>query len=329
MKADGGYIVVAPSLHISGNHYAWDPETKNAGVAPLPGWLLEMLKEPAHRGNGASNGSDGEPIPEGQRNEILTSLAGTMRRRRMTEEEICVALLAVNKRCVPPLPEDEVRKIAASVARYASSSEGAFDGFSGSSPLGAGEKDVLWPEPGELPGGLLPVPAMSEVLIPEPFRPWLTDIAERMQCPLEFPTVGALVSLAGLVGRRIGIRPKKHDDWLVIPNLWGAVIGRPGILKSPALAEVMKPLYRLEMEARKQYENALRDFEAAEMVVAMQKEAIEKEIKDALKQGKDRDTVVASIKARLAEYEAALKPPVLVRYIVNDPTVEKLGELLK
>ncbi len=120
------------------------------------------------------------------------------------------------------------------------------------------DESESWPELGELPGGLLPVPALAEVMIPEPFRAWLSDIAERMQCPLEFPTVGAVVAVAGLVGRRIGIRPRKYDDWLVIPNLWGAVIGRPGIMKTPALAEVMKPFHRLEIQALKQYEEDLK-----------------------------------------------------------------------
>ena len=42
-----------------------------------------------------------------------------MRRRAMQEDEILAALLVVNaKRCDPPLPEEEVRRIAASLASY-------------------------------------------------------------------------------------------------------------------------------------------------------------------------------------------------------------------
>ncbi|MDP9373602.1 MAG: phage/plasmid primase, P4 family, partial [Chloroflexota bacterium] len=49
----------------------------------------------------------------------LTSLAGTMRRPGMTERAIAAALLAENaERCDPPLGEDEVRRIAASVVSY-------------------------------------------------------------------------------------------------------------------------------------------------------------------------------------------------------------------
>jgi len=45
-------------------------------------------------------------IKEGNRNSTLTSLAGTMRARGMTEEGIYTALLAENNaRCNPPLDE--------------------------------------------------------------------------------------------------------------------------------------------------------------------------------------------------------------------------------
>ena len=58
-------------------------------------------------------------IKEGSRNSTLTSLAGTMRARGMTEESIYAALLAENNaRCNPPLDEAEVKKIAHSVSRY-------------------------------------------------------------------------------------------------------------------------------------------------------------------------------------------------------------------
>ena len=59
------------------------------------------------------------PIPDSQRNDTLTSLAGTMRRRGLGLEEIEPALQAVNaRRCQPPLSAGEVHGIAASVARY-------------------------------------------------------------------------------------------------------------------------------------------------------------------------------------------------------------------
>jgi len=80
-----------------------------------------------------------------------------------------------------------------------------FDGSGGSS-FQEPEGHTAWPEPEDLPGGLSPVPAMSEKMIPEPLRSWLIDIADRMQCPLDFPVIGSLVALASLVGRRVGMK---------------------------------------------------------------------------------------------------------------------------
>ena len=118
-----------------------------------------------------------------------------------------------------------------------------------------------WADPIPLPDLRVPVPPFDPELLPARLRPWLGDISERMQCPPEFPAVGALVALASLVGRQLGIRPKRHDDWLVVPNLWGAVVGRPGVMKSPALEEVTKPAHAARVEAVKAHEAAMVEFE--------------------------------------------------------------------
>ncbi|MGB5047792.1 MAG: phage/plasmid primase, P4 family [Caldilineaceae bacterium] len=61
-----------------------------------------------------------DTIPDGKRNSTLTSLAGSMRRRGMSQNAIAAALLAENSaRCVPPLDPAEVQAIATSVCRYA------------------------------------------------------------------------------------------------------------------------------------------------------------------------------------------------------------------
>jgi hypothetical protein len=72
----------------------------------------------------ASTGHQAAPavpatVPYGERNNILASLAGTMRRRGASEEAIYAALLVENKdRCQPPLGEDEVAAVAKSIASY-------------------------------------------------------------------------------------------------------------------------------------------------------------------------------------------------------------------
>jgi hypothetical protein len=63
--------------------------------------------------------ASGDVIPDGRRNTVLTSLAGTARDRGGTEAEIYAFINRVNgDRCDPPLDDDEVRNIARSVAQY-------------------------------------------------------------------------------------------------------------------------------------------------------------------------------------------------------------------
>ena len=86
-----------------------------------------------------------------------------------------------------------------------------------------------WPAPHPIPSGLPPVPAFDGRLLPGALAPWVADIAERAQCPPDFVAVGALVAAAAVIGRQVAIRPKRADDWTVIPNLWGLAVGRPGL----------------------------------------------------------------------------------------------------
>ncbi len=89
---------------------------------------------------------------------------------------------------------------------------------------------------------------------------------------------------ASLVGRKIGIHPKKFDDWLVVPNLWGAVVGPPATLKSPALAEVMKPLRRLEVEASQHHAQEVSKYEVELAAHEAKQHALDAEMKKAAKE---------------------------------------------
>ncbi len=133
VRADGGYAILPPSLHASGNRYQW-----SEGLAPwdvdlmeAPSWLLALLVDPPQPTRPTTTsatrvvGTSG-PIPTGQRSATLTSLAGSMRRHGFGENSIAAALAVENAaRCHPPLDIAEVAKIAASVARYAPEPEPA------------------------------------------------------------------------------------------------------------------------------------------------------------------------------------------------------------
>ena len=196
--------------------------------------------------------------------------------------------------------------------------------FAGAGPT-AGD-GATWDERTPLPPALPDAPSLPPDLIPDVLRPWLLDITERAQIPLEFAAAPAIVALSSVIGRNIGIFPKRQDDWLVVPNLWGAVIGRPGVLKTPAVGEAIKPLQRLARAAQDEHEDAKAATEAEREIIKVKIAALKDKAKAAVKKNDD----TTDIQVDLANLNTALAgaTPHERRYVVHDATVEKLGELL-
>jgi hypothetical protein len=176
------------------------------------------------------------------------------------------------------------------------------------------------PEP--LPDELLPVASFDFDLLPESVRPWAEDICDRMQCPPDFVAVGIMAALAGVIGRKVGIRPQARTDWTEFPNLWALIVGRPGVLKSPALEQALNPLKRLQAIEVESFRQAEKEHEAELVAVKLKKEAAEKRARDALKQNPDANLL-----------EILMSPdvdtPTLKRFIANDTSPASLGELLR
>jgi len=115
-RANGGYVLITPSIAASGRMYEVD---ERAAVADMPDWLTAAL---ANRPQAAFRTDYVELVREGcrkgERNDSLLKLAGHLWSHDHEADEVVELVQAVNvARCSPPLPREEVAKIVASVAR--------------------------------------------------------------------------------------------------------------------------------------------------------------------------------------------------------------------
>jgi hypothetical protein len=179
-----------------------------------------------------------------------------------------------------------------------------------------------WSEPKPLPIGLAKVESFCPEFLPDAIAPWVSDIAERLQCPTDYVAVAAITALGSVIGRRVGIKPQAKTDWAETANLWGMFIGRPGMLKSPAMMEALKPLHFLEAETAKENEIAAQAYAAGIDAFKLRKRVMESLEKEALKTSKGEKTDIRFV---LGDEP---KEPLPVRYRTNDSTYEAVGELL-
>ena len=200
----------------------------------------------------------------------------------------------------------------------------------GNDAKGDAQESREWPEPGEIEAPLHPVASFNaDELLPESFRDFVTDAANRMPCAVDYVAASLIVAAGAVIGARVGIKPKRLDDWVVVPNLWGGVVGDPSQKKSPAISEAMKPLNRLIARAADEFKKAQGDFELEKLITDAKREALEAQVKSAAKAG-DKKQEMERLKEQLRSFIVTSEPdPVMRRHRTNDSTVEKLGELLR
>lgn len=176
-----------------------------------------------------------------------------------------------------------------------------------------------WQPPEPLPDNLLPVMPFDFNLLPVALQPWANDIVHRMQSPPDFVGVAIMSALGTVIGRRIGIRPKQFDDWTEYCNLWACIVGRPGVMKSPALEAALAPLKSLSARASEQYKTDKAAYDATAQIHAMRVDAEKKNI---------AKTLTKNPSAQIHP-NALIEPaaPTLKRYLINDSTVEVLLDI--
>ena len=175
-----------------------------------------------------------------------------------------------------------------------------------------------------------PLPPFPEKCVPPSFRPWLRDVAFRMDIPLEYVAAASLVAASSIIGRRAAVRPKIKDPWEEHANLWGLVIAQPGELKSPSTALALKPVRKLERDARdkwnKEESDLRKNLSLLKTYESVAKNQLKKVIEKEDAPGDVAEKKLASVNASILEVEARLAKGGR-RYLCNDATTEKLAEL--
>jgi putative DNA primase/helicase len=195
-----------------------------------------------------------------------------------------------------------------------------------SAQTGANERES-WPERQPLPPEHPPAPLLPLEMVPEPLRVWVDDLADLAKLPREMIATPAVAAAGAVIGRNVGIRPGRFDAFVTVPNFWGAIVARPGWMKTAAMAEGFRPIGHLVARAIDAFKQAEEDAAVTRERIEVEIDVIKAKMKEGAKKGAALGEIEAALKAKRAELRDA--SPTERRYITHDATVEKLGELLR
>lgn len=163
LKADGGYVVAPPSLHIQGSYTWLDPLVP---MAPMP--QLSVTQRPAATDTANHHGTVIEPdrkdwvvdlltspCAQGQRNNTLTRLSGYF--RNVLPERVTMALMEAwnSTQCDPPMSIVEIRSnVAHKYQRYPGIDDAPIQVWTARTLLEAQMPDPVWVIESMLPEGL-------------------------------------------------------------------------------------------------------------------------------------------------------------------------------
>jgi len=112
-RADGGYVLLAPSDHISGRKYEWKLGFPDVEIAPCPQWWIDLL---AKSNDKPKIENSGEKINEGGRNDTIFTYAYELFiKEKYSYDDVEAMVFGLNyKKCVPPMNDQEVINIVRS-----------------------------------------------------------------------------------------------------------------------------------------------------------------------------------------------------------------------
>ena len=127
IRGDGSYVMMAPSVHPNGRTYEWECDPDEYGIADADANVYALIEavqgaqakdqERTQQDTRREPVEVGEVIREGGRNKELYRVACSLRSTGLDFNAIKAALFVTNReKCVPPLSDGDVIKIARSAA---------------------------------------------------------------------------------------------------------------------------------------------------------------------------------------------------------------------
>lgn len=118
VRAEGGYVVLPPSIHESGNKYEWINSPDTTPLAPLPDFVKNWFKKSKTNSKSNWNPNILDGTKEGNRNESAASVAGKLLKRFPEgewETEAYTHFKNWNSQNKPPLSDKELRAVFESI----------------------------------------------------------------------------------------------------------------------------------------------------------------------------------------------------------------------
>jgi hypothetical protein len=337
VRGQGGYVVLPPSLHPSGNRYAWVPDRSPGALAPAeaPGWLLALARgegdvptpppsRPPAKPDGAT--AYGQKalaeelsllagVGEGQRNDSLNRAAFRLGQLvsggQLERLPVEAALVGVARSL--GLSEKEAK---ATITSGLEAGQREPRGPTDSAPIAMPQ---TWPE--LVPFDSFEAPLLSVDVLPGWARDFVLAAAEHLQvapCLVLANVLGAVATITARVFR-MEVRPGYQEPL----NLYLLAPAPPAERKTGTQAICLAPLYAWERE---------------------RSEAMAGQIKDAQSRRKSQEAVIAGLRTKLgkakpAEREGLMREiaslemtltevPQAPRLLADDITAEALAALM-
>jgi hypothetical protein len=170
--------------------------------------------------------------------------------------------------------------------------------------------------------------------IPDPIKDWVLAESKRLQVCAENIIFPYITQIGALLGRKLIIQPKTKDTWNESATLWGIIIDRASSMKSPALKAALKDGNDLSRSLNEAYEKSMKENGPSIQALNILISGLKSELKSKTKECANNDELEIlsneySEKIRKIEKKISKITPTRRRFVVNDSTTEKIGEILR